>query len=173
METKELEELVLLAKQKDTQAFSRLYEEIYQDLYRYAYYTLKNPHDAEDVVSEAVADAFYGIKGLRKPESFRSWIFAILSAKCKRKLKSYVNKALPLDAELLTQEEIICNGLEERQDLRKALLQLSDKERMILNLSIVAGFTSIEIGKQLHMNHNTVRSIQSRALLKMKEFLTE
>lgn len=173
METKELEELVLLAKQKDTQAFSRLYEEIYQDLYRYAYYTLKNPHDAEDVVSEAVADAFYGIKGLRKPESFKSWIFAILSAKCKRKLKSYVNKALPLDAELLTQEEIICNGLEERQDLRKALLQLSDKERMILNLSIVAGFTSIEIGKQLHMNHNTVRSIQSRALLKMKEFLTE
>lgn len=173
METKELEELVLLAKQKDTQAFSRLYEEIYQDLYRYAYYTLKNPHDAEDVVSEAVADAFYGIKGLRKPESFKSWIFAILSAKCKRKLKSYVNKALPLDAELLTQEEIICNGLEERQDLRKALLQLSDKERMILNLSIVAGFTSIEIGKQLHMNHNTVRSIQSRALLKMKELLTE
>lgn len=173
METKELEELVLLAKQKDTQAFSRLYEEIYQDLYRYAYYTLKNPYDAEDVVSEAVADAFYGIKGLRKPESFKSWIFAILSAKCKRKLKSYVNKALPLDAELLTQEEIICNGLEERQDLRKALLQLSDKERMILNLSIVAGFTSIEIGKQLHMNHNTVRSIQSRALLKMKELLTE
>lgn len=173
METKELEELVLLAKQKDTQAFSRLYEEIYQDLYRYAYYTLKNPHDAEDVVSEAVADAFYGIKNLRKPESFKSWIFAILSAKCKRKLKSYVNKTLPLEAELLTQEEITCNGLEERQDLRKALLQLSDRERLILNLSIVAGFSSAEIGKQLHMNHNTVRSVQSRALLKMKELLTE
>lgn len=173
METKELEGLVLLAKQKDTQAFSRLYEEIYQDLYRYAYYTLKNPHDAEDVVSEAVADAFYGIKGLRKPESFKSWIFAILSAKCKRRLKSYVNKALPLEAELLTQSEAAAGGLEEQQDLRNALLKLSDRERLILNLSVVAGFSSAEIGKQLHMNHNTVRSVQSRALLKMKKFMTE
>lgn len=173
METKEMEELVLLAKKRDSQAFARLYEEIYTDLYRYAYYTLRNPHDAEDVVSEAVTDAFYGIKGLKKPEAFKGWMFAILSAKCKRKLKSYVNKSLPLEDNLAEERETFDSEFEERQDLRRALFQLSDKERLILNLSVVAGFTSMEIGRQLHMSHNTVRSIQSRALSKMKHILTE
>lgn len=173
METKEMEELVLLAKQKDAQAFARLYEEIYTDLYRYAYYTLRNVHDAEDAVSEAVADAFYGLKGLKKPESFKGWMFAILSAKCKRSLKGYVNRALPLDEGLAVQKETFDSEFEERQDLKKALLQLSDRERMVLNLSVVAGFKSAEIGKMLHMNHNTVRSVQSRALTKMKTILSE
>lgn len=173
METKELEELVLLAKKRDSHAFALLYEEIYADLYRYAYYTLKNPHDAEDVVSEAVADAFYGLKGLKKPESFKSWMFAILSAKCRRRLKSYVNKPLPLDTALLMDRAADNGSLEEKQDVRRALLQLSDKERLVLNLSVVAGFTSAEIGSQLHMNHNTVRSIQSRALAKLKKLLAE
>ena len=174
METKEMEELVLLAKQRDSKAFARLYEEIYTDLYRYAYYTLKNPHDAEDVVSEAVADAFYEIHGLQKPNAFKSWMFAILSAKCKRKLKSYVDKTVPLDENFNdTWQYVDSADLEERHDVRKALLKLSDRERMILNLSVVAGFTSAEIGKQLHINHNTVRSIQSRALAKLKDFLEE
>lgn len=173
MGTKEMEELVLLAKQQDTQAFARLYELIYIDLYRYAYYTLKNTHDAEDAVSEAVTDAFYGLKGLKKPEAFKSWMFAILSAKCKRKLKGYVNKALPLDEGLVEEKATFDSEFEERQDLRKALQELSDKERMILNLSVVAGFSSMEIGSMLHMNHNTVRSIQSRALLKMKVLMAE
>ncbi len=173
METKEMKELVLLAKHKDSGAFARLYEEIYTDLYRYAYYTLKNPHDAEDVVSEAVADAFYGIRGLRKPESFKSWMFAILSAKCKRKLKSYVEKTLPFDDSLSGDLCEYSMYLDETQDVRQALLKLSDRERVVLNLSVVAGFTSAEIGKQLHMNHNTVRSVQSRALAKLKELLAE
>lgn len=159
METKEVEKLVLLAKQRDTQAFAYLYEEIYTDLYRYAYYTLRNVHDAEDAVSEAVTDAFFGLKGLKKPEAFKSWMFTILSAKCKRKLKSYVNKALPLEEGMSESKETFDSEFEERQDLRNALLKLSDRERMVLNLSVVAGFTSAEIGKQLHMNPNTVRSV--------------
>lgn len=167
MEQKEMEELVLRARKKDAEAFSRLYELIYKDLYRYAYYTLKNTHDAEDAVSEAVTDAFFGIEKLREAAAFKGWMFQILSAKCKRKLKGYVDKTLPLDMDIPVQNE----DIEENQDLKTALLKLSDKERTILNLSIVAGFKSAEIGEKLHMNHNTVRSIQSRALLKMKEML--
>ena len=172
METKEMEGLVLLARQRDAEAFARLYEAIYTDLYRYAFYTLRDPHDAEDAVSEAVAGAFYGIRKLKKPEAFRSWMFAILSAKCKRKLKSYVDRLLPLDDEMMEAPELM-SSLEERQDVRRALLMLSDKERMVLNLSVIAGFTSAEVGRQLHMNHNTVRSVQSRALAKLKKLLSE
>ena len=83
-------ELERRARRQDASAFARLYEEIYKDLYKFALYTLKNPHDAEDVVSDTVMDAYAGIKGLKKEESFRAWIFRILSNKCRRKLRMII-----------------------------------------------------------------------------------
>ena len=42
-------EVVHRAKCGDTEAFACLYQEIYEDLYRFAIYTLKNPADAQDI----------------------------------------------------------------------------------------------------------------------------
>ena len=38
----------------DAKAFSKLYEQVYQDLYRYALCLMRDPHEAEDAVSAAV-----------------------------------------------------------------------------------------------------------------------
>ena len=50
-------ELIRRAKRGDAEAFGKLYETIYQRMYRYALYTLRNKQDAEDVVSETVMEA--------------------------------------------------------------------------------------------------------------------
>ena len=73
---------IKMAKSGDADAFAELYREIYLDLYRFALYTLRSPADAEDAVSETVIDAFTSIQKLRSEESFKAWIFKILSAKC-------------------------------------------------------------------------------------------
>ena len=49
---------VRLAREGSTEAFSRLYETVYEDLYHIALYSLRNPHDAADTVSDTVLDAF-------------------------------------------------------------------------------------------------------------------
>lgn len=167
MEQIQMDMLVNKAKDMDTEAFAQLYQEIYKDLYRFAYYTLRNTHDAEDVVSETIVDAYYGIPKLKEEKAFKGWIFKILSVKCKRKLKEYTNKTVPL----AFHTDIPDLEKENYEDLNSALLSLSDKERMILSMSIFAGYKSAEIGKTLHMNHNTVRSIQSRALDKLRAIL--
>lgn len=77
-------ELVRRAKQGETDAFACLYQEIYEDLYRFACYTLKNSADAQDAVSETVMDAFASIRTLRAEDAFKSWMFRILSNKCKK-----------------------------------------------------------------------------------------
>ena len=82
---------VLLAKNGDSASFCKLYELYYKDMYRFAYYTLGNQQDAEDVISETVLDAFKGIRNLRKPEKFKTWIFQILSTKCKRQIAVYIS----------------------------------------------------------------------------------
>ena len=162
-------ELVRRARKQDASAFAMLYQDIYTELYKFALYTLKNPHDAEDVVSEAVMAAFAGIKGLKKEESFRPWLFRILSNKCRRKLKEYVNKTAELSEELAAQEV----DFVEESMVRSAFARLSDEERMIIALHLFCGYKSREIGEILHMHDGTVRSKESRALQKMAAMLEE
>lgn len=157
-------ELVRQAKFGDTAAFSKLYECIYQDLYRFALYILKNPHDAEDVVSETVMDAYREIHSLRKTESFQAWIFRILTNKCKQKLKQYLAKTTKLPEDLPCFEGDICESL----DVRSAFAALTGEERLIIALHVFGGYSSHEIGMALGLNNNTVRSKQSRALKKME-----
>ncbi len=152
---------------RDQQTFIRLYEGVYQDLYRFALYTLKNTHDAEDVVGECVADAYAGFGKLRSLDAFRSWIFRILSNKCKRKLKEYVDKTEELPQDWQDDGQ----NVEEGAQVRQAFSLLTKEERLIISMHIFAGYTSREIGRILHKNENTIRSKESRALKKMKEFL--
>ena len=74
----------------DAKAFSKLYEQVYQDLYRYALCLMRDPHEAEDAVSAAVLSAYEHIHKLRKEEAFKSWIFTILSNICKKRLKQKI-----------------------------------------------------------------------------------
>ena len=78
---KTVQELALVRKARrgDVKAFSELYARIYQELYRFALFTMKHSQDAEDVVSEAVIAAYENIHRLKKEESFRNWIFTILA----------------------------------------------------------------------------------------------
>ena len=76
--------LVKRARKKDVKAFSKLYENVYKDLYYFALYMMKNPQDAEDVVSETVLSVYENIYSLQKDEAFRGWIFKILSNVCKQ-----------------------------------------------------------------------------------------
>ncbi len=159
--------LVKQAKRGDTQAFAELYRSVYQELYRFALYTLKNSHDAEDAVSDTVTDAWAQIGSLNKEEAFKSWIFKILYNKCRRCLKQYMQKTEELPEDLCGQK----GDAEEQLDVRAAFARLADEERLILSMHIFGGYSSREIGQMLQMNDSTVRSRQKRALEKMEAWL--
>ena len=150
--------------------FEENYRQVYRDLYRFALYTLGNPQDAEDVVSDAVVDAYQSYGKRRNQEAFRAWIFKILTAKCKRKLKEYVNKTVELEESGLAQEDREWT-VEESQDVRDAFFTLSEEERLIISMSVFGGYNSREIGKSLLIRDTTVRSKLSRAFDKMQKVL--
>lgn len=151
--------------------FIELYTGIYKDLYRYALYVLGNREDAEDAVSETVVDAYAGFGKLRDKGTFRSWIFKILSIKCKRKLKGYLNRDSELDEHV---DALVFKEAEDvagKVDVQNAFARLDDRERQILALSVIAGYEGDEVSKLMNMNHNTVRTVKSRALEKMRKML--
>ena len=166
------EELVRAAKAGDAGAFTELYQEVYRDLYHFAYYMLKHAEDAKDAVSDTVVDAWASIGTLKKEESFKSWIFAILSNKCKAKLREYAKRPGELTeilVDTLQAEEGVTTP--EHLQLREEFLKLPETDRLIIGLHLFAGYKTKELAEALHMNANTVRSRESRALGHLSEVL--
>ena len=60
----EFDELVKRAKKGDSEAFSKLYAQIYKELYYYALCNLDNSYDAADAVSDAVFEEIIHTEGI-------------------------------------------------------------------------------------------------------------
>ncbi len=149
---------VKLARGGDSEAFARLYSLVYKDLYHIALYSLRSSHDACDVVSDTVLDAFTTIGRLKDEKAFRGWIMKILSAKIKRKQREYFANTAELNDEELPEEEFGYENVE----LREAVGRLDPQSRLILSMSALEGYTGDEIAQICGMNAATVRSRLSR-----------
>ena len=149
---------VKLAMNGNTEAFSRLYSLVYKDLYHIALYNLRNTHDACDVVSDTVLDAFGSIGKLKNENAFRIWIMRILSAKIKQKQREYFSNTTPLTDENQPENEFAFDSVE----LRQAVENLEPQDRIILSMAVLEGYTSDEISKICNINANTVRSRLAR-----------
>ena len=170
MDREEFRKDVKLAVSGDKQAFSRLYALVYEDLYRTAFYSLRNEHDAADAVSDTVLDAYNSIKKLRSEEAFKSWIFKILWTKIKRKRAGYLEDAADIDApeyENMLHENFSYESLE----LAEAMYRIDDDERTILAMSVLSGYSGDEIAKICGMNPSTVRSKLMRTKEKLKKLI--
>ena len=53
----------------DAHKFAQMYETVYIDLYRFALCMMKNKHDAEDAVGEAILKAYENIRKLKDEEA--------------------------------------------------------------------------------------------------------
>jgi RNA polymerase sigma-70 factor (ECF subfamily) len=157
---------VKLAQSGSTEAFARLYAEVYKDMYHIARYSLRSTHDASDTVSETVLDAFCSIKKLRDPKLFRSWIMKILSAKIKQKQREYFADTAELSDDITSSFDY---GAAE---LKEALGKLDSESRLILSMSVLGGYSSDEIADVCSIRAGTVRSKLSRIKERLRLELT-
>ena len=165
------------AQAGDAGAFAELYSLVYKDLYRIALLNLNNQHDASDVVSDTVLEAYTSISKLRDEKAFKAWIIKILTVKIKNKRKEYkeINNFredvddLSDAEEAAVSKEIDFGSIEVMEGFK----QLSEEERMVLSLSVVSGYKSEEIARMFGTNANTVRSKVARAKARLKQLLTK
>ena len=162
-------ELIRRARRGDVKAFSQLYSRIYKELYKFALYMLRHPQEAEDAVSETVIAAYENLSRLKKEESFRGWIFTILSNQCKKALSKRQREISSSEGvHTLTDAAENEPDYAGRQDVRRAFEALDEEERTIVAFSVFGGYRSDEIALMLKKNAATVRSRKSRALEKMR-----
>lgn len=170
-------ELVKKAKAGEEGSFTQLYDMIAPFLYKLAVYTLGNPQDAEDAVSETFIEAYKGIGKLRDETAFKPWITKILSIRCKRKIGEYVKNKNVYDIDdflgLTEDENDLSAEAGDRVVVAHAMALLNYEEREIVVLSVLQGYTVKEIAHIIKMPQGTVSSKLYRALKKMRTYIEE
>lgn len=162
-------ETVRAAYGGDAEAFGRLYELLYRDMFHIARASLRSREDAADAVSEAVLDAYRSMEQLRDMAAFRAWMFKILAAKIKRIQRAYGNAPQPLDAVTPPAYEFGYAVPE----LRDALASLAQEERLLLSMQVLGGYQSRELARMFGSTDVAIRKRLTRIRAKLRAELTD
>lgn len=147
-------------------------------LFRVAFRRLRNVEDAEDAVQDALLSAFKHIGQFEGRSQLSTWLTSIVTNVALMKLRRYSrHEVLPLEQNdegnctALARElkdagpnpETICAQAEMDEKLRRALEQLSEKQRSAIQMCELDGFSTREAADALGISTNTLKSRVSRA----------
>ena len=129
--------------------------------------------DAEDVVQDVFTAAARGIGSFEGDwDAFRSWIFSIAYRQIVNRYRSRARHYEELPATLVDEHQV---GPDQEVVLREmaseavmALDVLSDVERDVVLLRLIAGLDTADVAKAVGKREGNVRVIQFRALSKVR-----
>ena len=154
-------ELVDRVRRGDREAFDRLVSRHIRRAFSIAYRLLGHREDAEDLVQDAFLAALERIDTFQSGRSFAAWIARIvvnrgLNARKARTLRQ--TDSLPEDAPAAS---VLPDRAAEQAELharcRDALARLPERQRMIVELFELEGFSGPEIADILDLPTGTVR----------------
>ena len=160
----EEKELVLRAKQGESEAMAIIYKEFEQEILRAAFGITKHPDDAQDVAADAFVTFFQTIDRFNTDYPIRPWLHRIMHNQANsmfRKKNRVITGSdcfdnYSLDQTSQTDENLFAE--EEVSLLKKGMALLSDEERQILVLFYMEHFTIADLGISLHIPEGTVKS---------------
>lgn len=162
----------------------RLFEELVlprlDDLYRVACRLERDPERAQDLLQEALLLGFRRFRQLRNQESFRAWLVSILRRTHFNRRRT-PSRTVPLEEEKLAVDLTPHAGAFDpelrfltgrlREELRAALDQLPEDQRMAVYLVDVEGFKYADAAEALEVSPGTVASRVARGRRSMQKTL--
>ena len=154
----------------DNHSFEMLITAQTNVLYRVSMAMLKNEHDAQDAVHEAILLAYQNRSQLRQEEYFGTWLTRILINQCRKILKARkryadVGDALP---DVASRDNPYLSV-----EIGEAIDNLPEKIRLCVILYYIEDYSVKEIKEILHIPEGTVKSRLSKGRTKLKEWLGE
>ena len=155
-------------------------------VYSFVYRRVSNAAEAEDITQEIFVKVWRNLSRFDRSKSFKSWLFTI----AKNTLVDFYRKRRDIpfvefeneDGENALFEKLIdanafsigkLETAESGAELRSAIGKLPPADQQIVNLKYQKEFTFEEISRKLGRSINTVKSQYRRALIKLKNILTE
>lgn len=160
-------------------AFTQLYEEYFNRVYRYIYLRVNSQPEAEDLTQEVFIKALQAIGSYKwKGTPFVAWLFRIahnqlidhLRKKTKEKtttLDEAITVVAKEDPVVMTEQKI------EVEELATALDRLTLAQREVVSLRFIAGLSIAEVAKALGKSEGTVKALQYNGTISLKRVISE
>ena len=177
--------LIRAAQEGDQDAFGQLVRAYDKSVLRLAMNLLRSPEDAQDVYQEAFLRVYRNLNSFRFDCSFHTWLYRIVTNLCldhmrKRKVRREESSQVegldgPVDRMDTFQESradgdpqrSLFSG-ELRQGIKKALSELTVRERMVFELRHYQGMKLRDIGETLGTTEEAAKNCLFRATQKMR-----
>jgi len=196
-------ELIGRARRGDEGAYRTLVERYRGELNAHAYRMLGSVHDAEDAMQDALLRAWRGLPSFDGRSALKSWLYRIVTNTCLDLIKKRPKRVLPIDhappgdahdgpGAPLTEsiwiepypDEALADGraapearYEQRESVElafvAALQHLPARQRAVLILREVLGYSASEVADTLETSAPAVNSALQRARKTIDETLPE
>lgn len=161
----------------DRQALAGIYEQYNQELFRYAYRLLGDPHLAEDCVSETFSRLLRTARDGRPIENVRAYLYRVVHNWAADHHRRQPLPQLELDSELHADPEgnpaDQVHGLLENERVRAALLRLPSDQRQVIELRFLEEWPHDDVAAALGKTAEATRALQHRALAALRRMLLD
>jgi RNA polymerase sigma factor (sigma-70 family) len=170
-----IEVLIKKAIEGDQPAFRRIYELYAGKMYSLCHRYSGNTGFADDLFQDGFIKVFNNLQSYKGLGSFEGWVRRIFVNTC----LDFLNlKKRVYSSDRIEQNEDIhplIDGEKEihlsKEELLKAIQQLPDGYRTVLNLCLVEGYNHKETAEMLGINEGTSKSQLSKARNKLQEII--
>ncbi|WP_263406916.1 sigma-70 family RNA polymerase sigma factor [Salinimonas profundi] len=155
------------------QRYEALVHAFHADIYRYAFYLIKDKSIAEDVVQETFLRAWRSLDALKDEKAAKAWLITIVRRENARRFEKKQFDTVDIDTNPVVDDTVFTEQSLQEADMQRLLLMLSEPYREPLILQLLFGYSGDEIATQLNLNKNTVMSRLFRARNQLKELLSK
>jgi RNA polymerase sigma-70 factor, ECF subfamily len=154
-----------------TDAFGTLVAPYLTSLTRFARMRLGNQSEAEDVVQQAVLQAFYNLGQFRRESSFKTWLSRIASnevihlrrGRATAPVKPLYEGLAGKLADPTSLPDMQIQQKEEREHLHRALTRLPEKYRLVIQLRDLHELSTAATARSLCLSVGAVKTRHHRA----------
>jgi len=164
-------ELVRRAQAEDKEAFEELVRRHQHRVFAVASGILRKREDVEDIAQQVFVKAYFSLRKFDQRAAFSTWLYKITVNECWDLLRKKKVRPLVYESDLSedqarqvadSEEKVhaqpdISDRLEARQRVDRLLEGVDERDRLMLVLKEVQGFSIEEIGETLGLNANTVK----------------
>ena len=162
----------------DKQAFGRLYEQYFMQIFRYLLIRSNNKEDAEDMTEIVFLKAWKNLPGFgekSKGNNFRAWLYRIAHNTIVDHYRTRKHTS-SLDLEkrsLETEPDLLVMENEEKRKMVYAIKNLDAVSQNVIACRFIGGLSHKETALSTGLSESNVRVIQYRALKKVRDLMGE
>ena len=156
---------------RDAKAQRALYDELAPMCMGVCMRYASDREEAQDLLQDGFIKVFEKLRSLRDPQKLRSWSYNIMVNTCIQNFRKHRTTLLVDDMDTYAETDDIEGHSPE--EAVAALQQLTERQRLVLNLFYMEGYSSRQIAETLKCTDSNVRALLTDARRAMRKKLED